>query len=220
MIKDLLGVISVKDQVITIDAIGCQTEIATIIAKGRGDYVLGLKGNQETLHEDVKLYFSDVELTDSIKTPGFYKKTTEKAHGQIEIREYYQTNDISWLSNKKPWLGLQTIGMVKTTCKSEKGESCEMRYFISSLAPDIDLFSKAVRGHWSVESMHWHLDVTFREDKNRTLEKIAAENMNILRKLALSILKIFEMDKKHSLKKKRFAISCDFAGFADNLMAL
>ena len=110
--------------------------------------------------------------------------------------------------------------MVKTTCKSEKGESCEIRYFISSLLPDISLFSRCVRGHWAVESMHWHLDVTFREDKNQTLEKTAAQNMNILRKLALSILKIFQMDKKYSLKKKRFAISCNFARFVEDLMSL
>ena len=85
---------------------------------------------------------------------------------------------------------------------------------------DIDLFSKAVRGHCAVESMHWHLDVTFREDNNRTLEKTAAENMNILRKLALAILKTFELDKKYSLKKKRFALSYNFAKFAERIMTL
>jgi len=220
MIKDLLGTISVKDQVVTIDAIGCQTEIAQLVIKGKGDYVLGLKANQATLHEDVLLYFSDIEFIDKIKARSHYYKTIEKAHGQIETREYFQTDDIDWIHDKKNWPGLQSIGMVKTTCKSYKGESCDIRYFISSLEPSIDLFSKAVRGHWSVESMHWHLDVTFREDKNQTYEKTAAQNMNILRKLALSILKIFEMDKKYSLKKKRFAISCNFSKFVESLMAL
>jgi len=110
--------------------------------------------------------------------------------------------------------------MVKTTCKSDKGERQEVRYFISSLDTDIDLFSKAVRGHWAVESMHWHLDITFREDANQTRERFAAENLNILRKLALAILKTFEPDKKYSLKKKRFTISCNFAKFTQRIMAL
>ena len=220
MIQELLDVITVKDQVVTIDAIGTQTEIATKIKKGKGDYVLALKGNQPSLHEDVSLYFSDAEFTDGIKEQGFYLKTTEQARGQIEVREYFQTSDIGWLKSKKEWHGLKTIGMVKTTYKSDKGERQEVRYFISSLDTDIYLFSNAVRGHWAVESMHWHLDVTFREDKNQTREKFAAENLNILRKLALSILKTFELDKKYSLKKKRFAISCNFAKFAERIMAL
>ena len=110
--------------------------------------------------------------------------------------------------------------MVKTTCKTHKGKTYEIRYFISSLSPDLGLFSRAVRGHWAIESMHWHLDVTFREDHNQTLEKTAAENMNILRKLALSILKILDLGKKYSLKKKRFALSCGIARYIDRLMAL
>ena len=155
-----------------------------------------------------------------IKSEGNYLKTTEKAHGQIEIREYYQTSDITWLYDKGKWKNLNSIGMVIATCKSDKGESRDIRYYISSLLPDIELFAKAVRGHWAVESMHWHLDVTFREDKNQTLNKVSVENMSILRKLALSILKIFDMDKKYSLKKKRFAISCNFDSWVDALMAL
>ena len=117
-------------------------------------------------------------------------------------------------------MDLKTIGMARTTCKSEKGEIVETRYFISSLNPDVELFSRAVCGHWSVESMHWHLDVTFCEDKNQTLEKIVVENMNILRKLALSILKTLTLDKKYSLKKKRFAINCGFSRLFRKLMSL
>ena len=172
MIEDLLNTISVKNQIVTIDAIGTQSKI------------------------------------------------TEKAHGQIGIREYFQTSDIKWLPDKEKWIGLKSIGMAKTVCKSKKGESIEVRYFISSLKPDAELFSRAVRGHWAVESMHWHLDVTFREDHNQTLEKNAAENMNILRKWALSILKSLELDKKYSLKKKRFAIGRNFSKFVDRLMNL
>jgi predicted transposase YbfD/YdcC len=220
MIKDLMDTISVKNQVVTIDAIGTQTDIADKIIKGRGDYVLAVKGNQETLHEEISLYFADEEFIDRIKAEGQYHRTSEKAHGQIEIREYFQTDDIKWLTGAQKWNGIKSIGMTRTICKSEKGETYETRYYISSLSPDIKLFARAVRGHWAVESMHWPLDVTFREDHNQTLEKAAAENLNILRKLALSILKVFELDKKYSLKKKRFALSCGFHKFIHKLMAI
>jgi len=220
MIEDLLNTISVKNQIVTIDAIGTQSKITEKIKAGKGDYVLSVKGNQPSLYENITTYFADKEFVEKIRNTGAYYKTTEKAHGQIEIGEYFQTSDIKWLTDKEKWIGLKSIGMSKTVCKSEKGESIEVRYFISSLKPDAELFSKAVRGHWAVESMHWHLDVTFREDHNQTLEKNAAENMNILRKWALSILKSLELDKKYSLKKKRFAIGCNFSKFVDRLMNL
>lgn len=220
MIEDLLDTISVKNQIVTIDAIGTQTEIAKKIKVGKGDYVLAVKGNQPNLQENIVLYFQDKEFLEQMKETGQYIKTVEKAHSSIETREYFQADDMSWLSDKEKWLGLKSIGMTKTTSLSERGETVETRYYISSLPADVGTFARAVRGHWSVESMHWHLDVTFREDHNQTLEKTAAENMNILRKLALSILKTFELDKKYSLKKKRFTISCAFHKFVDRLMAL
>jgi len=216
MIMDLLNTISVKNQVVTIDAIGTQTKIAEKIKAGKGDYVLAVKGNQRNLYDDLIQYFNDSEL----KSKCLSKKTTEKAHGQIESRVYYQTDDIKWLSSKKEWKGIQSIGIVETTITKNNRKTTEIRYYTSSLTPNIDLFAESVRGHWSVESMHWHLDVTFREDKNQTLEKTAAENLNIFRKRALSILKLFELDKKYSLKKKRFALSCNFALYLDKVMAI
>lgn len=126
----------------------------------------------------------------------------------MERREYYQTDDIRWLTQKKEWKGLKSIGMEKKTIKDEKGERKEYRYYISSLLPEIETFGRAVRGHWSIESMHWHLDVTFREDADATLDKQAAQNQNIIRKWSLSILKTVELLKPGlSMKKKRFAIS-------------
>ena len=158
MIKDLLDTLSFKSQVITIDAIGCQDEVAQKIKAGKGDYVFAVKANQPSLHENISLFFADKVFLGELKTKGLYLKTNEKAHGQIETREYFQTDDIKWLPNKEKWKDIKTIGMVRTVCKSDKGETCETRYFISSLEPDLELFSRAVRGHWSVESMHWHLE--------------------------------------------------------------
>ena len=207
-IPELLDKIQIKGQIITIDAMGTQVSIAEKIKGKRADYVLALKGNQKSLYEDVKEFFENKEFCANLEKEGHYKKTKEKAHSQIETREYYQTDNIKWLSQKKEWKGLKSIGMERKTIEKKGIKTIEYRYFISSLKVDIETFSRAVRGHWSVESMHWHLDVTFKEDANTTLDKQAAQNLNIIRKWCLSILKMMEITRhKLSLRKKRFVIS-------------
>ncbi len=203
-IPELLEHIHVRGAIVTMDAMGTQTEIAKKIRKQGGDYVLALKGNQGTLYEDVSLYFSDGQL----RTGCAYAKTVEKARGRIEKREYWQTDDIKWLGQKKDWQGMKSIVMTRNSTTAGNGaETVEERYFISSLPLDVSEAARAVRSHWMVESYHWHLDVTFREDGNRTLEKQAAYNLNIIRKWAINILKLFEVGRKpRSLKKKRYAI--------------
>ena len=207
-IPELLEKIQIKGQIITIDAMGTQTAIAEKIRQKRADYVLALKKNQSNLYEDVKEYFSNAEFQEEMRRKGAYKKTQEKAHGQIESREYYQTEDIKWISQKKNWKGLKSIVMEKKSIEKEGKKTVEYRYFISSLKADIEQASRAVRGHWSIESMHWHLDVTFREDANTTVDKMAAQNLNIIRKWSLSILKPAELSRhKLSMRKKRFVVS-------------
>ena len=219
-IPELLDRIQVKGQVVTIDAIGTQTAIAEKIRSKRADYVLALKRNQTTLHEDVKLFFGDEDEKRIIQAEGGYKRTIEKAHGQIEIREYYQTEKIGWLSQKKEWKGIKSIGMEEKTIRKEGKEEKEYRYYISSLKKEIELFSRAVRGHWSIESMHWQLDVTFKEDANQTLDKQAAQNLNVIRKWSLSILKMIEIFRPNlSMKKKRFVISMDPGKFLEEVLA-
>jgi len=220
-IKDLLDSLTLKDKIITIDAIGTQTEIAEKIKTKKGDYVLAVKNNQKNLYNDISTYLDDPDMQKKLKEQGNYSITKEKAHGQIETREYYQTSDISWIYNKDNWKGLKSIGCVKKTVEKDGRKTVETRYHISSLAPDIPLYEKCVRGHWSIESLHWHLDVTFREDKNKTYEKTAAENLNIIRKLALSILKILEINKKcNTLKRKRLSISWNFEEYLEKLIVL
>lgn len=219
-IPELLSEISIKDTVVTIDAMGCQTEIAKKIVDKRADYVLALKGNQANLHKDVADYFADAEFREKIKQEGNYHKTVEKAHGQLETREYYQTSDVAWISGKERWKSLKSIGMAETTCEKDGVVTKERRYFISSLAVMILLFAKAVRGHWAIESMHWHLDVTFKEDGNKTLDAVAAQNLNILRKLALRVLKLIDIGKKCSLKRKRYIICSNASNFLDKIMSL
>lgn len=202
-IPNLLDMLNIKGHIITTDAMGTQTEIVQRIRKKHGDYVLALKGNQGTLHEDVKLYFGEVDVLSKCA----YTKTMEKARSGIERREYWQTTDIGWLTQRKAWAGLKSISMTRNTIIKDGKETVESRYFISSLPLDVQEIARAIRGHWMVESYHWHLDVTFREDGNHTLEKQAAFNLNILRKLALHVLKTIDVGRKPlSLSKKRFSI--------------
>ncbi len=220
-IPEVIESIKITGQVVTIDAMGTQTAIVEKIRKRRADYVLSLKGNQGTLYEDVKEFLRDEVEKKKIKELGNYYKTVEKAHGQIEIREYYQSEDIKWLPNKKKWKSLKSIGMEEKTIIKDDEEKKEYRYYISSLKSDIELFSRAVRGHWAVESMHWHLDVTFREDYNHTIEKTAAQNQNVIRKWCLSMLKLLEMrDKRMSLKRKRFCISMNPIKYLEKLLEI
>ena len=187
------------------------------IRQKKADYVLALKGNQGNLYADVKLYFEDQELLSKCA----YTKKTEKARGGIEEREYWQTEDINWLSQKKEWAGLKSIAMTRNTIIKDGKQTMETRYFISSLPLDVNEIARSIRGHWIVESYHWHLDVTFREDDNHTLEKQAAFNQNILRKLALNVLKIFETGKKKmSIRMKRFSISTNPEKYLETILGM
>ena len=115
----------------------------------------------------------------------------------MELREYWQSKDLSKLSTKDDWLDLKTIVMTKNTVTNPYGTvvSLQTRYFINSLPLNVLEVARAIRGHWMIESAHWHLDVTFREDVNRTLDKTAAFNLNILRKLVLNFLKLMDMSE-------------------------
>ena len=217
-IPELLDSLTIKGTIITTDAMGTQTEIVKKIHQKKADYVLALKGNQGSLYEEVRLYFSDPEMREGCA----YKKTVEKARGKIEKREYWQTEDIGWLNQKKAWSGLKSIIMTRNTIKGADGkEEVEERYFISSLPLEIKEAARAVRGHWMVESYYWQLDVTFREDGNHTLEKQASYHLNIMRKLSLNLLKMMEIGKKGlSMKKKRYAIATNTEKYLDQIINL
>ena len=197
---------------------GTQVAIVKKIRQKRADYVLALKANQGSLLEDVREYFADKELREKCA----YKNRIEKARGNLEKREYWQTEDISWLSRKKEWAGLKSIIMTRNTIAGTDGSTTvEERYFISSLSTNIEEAERAVRGHWMIESYHWHLEVTFREDGNHTLEKQASYNLNIIRKLALNMLKILEVGSRPlSMKKKRYVIGTNPEKHLEKIMSL
>jgi predicted transposase YbfD/YdcC len=190
-IPELLDTLNIKGHIVTTDAMGTQREIVKKIRQKKADYVFALKGNQETLHDDVKLYFEDKDLL--VKCD--YCKTIQKARGGVEKREYWQTEDTNWLAQRKDWAGLKSIAMTRNTIIKNGITTTQTRYFISSLNTDVKEIARAIRGHWMVESYHWHLDVTFREDDDHTLNKHVAYNLNIMRKLALNVLKLVDVGK-------------------------
>lgn len=220
-IPQLLDAVNVKGNVITIDAMGTQTAIAEKIKAKKAEYVLAVKENQKNLYEEISEYFEDEGFLKEIQKGIGYKKTQEKSHSQMETREYYQCDKINWMNEKSRWKGIKSIGMVKKTIKTAEKTAVEKRYYISSLPLEVELFARAVRQHWSVEVMHWHLDVTFREDANTTLDKTAAQNLNIINKWCLSILKLLQIgDKKISMKKKRFYISMKAEEYLEKIITL
>lgn len=155
VIPKVLENIEIKGQIVAIDVMGTQTAIVETIRKRSADYVLVVKWNQGNLEADIRLYFESLKVRMGLERSAGYKKTVEKAHGKIEARKYFQTEDIKWMPQKRQWKGLKSIGMEKKTIFKDGSEAKEYHYYISSLGEDIGLFSRAVRGHWEVESMHW-----------------------------------------------------------------
>jgi predicted transposase YbfD/YdcC len=185
-IPELLEVLALEGCIVTIDAMGCQKAIAETIIKRKADYVLGLKGNQGSLHDEVKLYFEDTGFTDY---PYDYYETVDGDHGRIETRRYWTASHIDWLSEKGSWKNLSTIVMVQRERIVEGKTSSETSYYITSLKSEAKTIARAVRGHWGIEnSLHWVLDIAFREDESRIRKDHAPANFAIIRHMALNLL--------------------------------
>lgn len=207
-VPELLDLIDVTDCIITSDAMSCQKKTVEKIRKKSCDYVICLKGNQETLHEDVKLYFEAAFKEPWLYPKISYVKTEEKDHGRMEQREYYLTADTDWIENREEWVDLKGIGMVRSKRIVNNIESIDERYFITSLT-DIKSFSRSVRKHWGIEnSLHWCLDINFNEDRCRTRVDNSGENLAVIRHIALNLYKSYT-SVKLSMKAKRFRCSFD-----------
>lgn len=208
-IPELLKILEIEGCIVTIDAMGCQTKIAeTIVGKG-ADYVLSLKGNQGNLHENVKLFFENHSKED-LENPSFdFHETVDSDHGKIEVRRYWTTSDIAWLQGKENWQNLETICMVQRERHFEEKVESETNYYIGSIKNDAKNFGNAIRSHWGVEnSLHWVLDVSFREDESRIRKDNAPENFAVLRHIALNMIKR-ETSSRKSIKSKRLRAGWD-----------
>ena len=208
-IPELLELLDVQGAVVTIDAMGTQKQIAEIIIRKKADYVLSVKGNQPTMYEYIQTYFEEGLKTDFKDMAYESYKTIEKGHGRIEKREYFLVNDIAWIDWRKDWKKLGGIGMVRRSVTKDGQTSQEISYFITSLPRNAAMFGKAVRGHWGVESMHWSLDVVLNEDKRIVRKDNGAQNLAVLKRMALNIIRADEKFEKASGPRKRFRASWD-----------
>lgn len=199
-IPELLDSLELSRSIVTIDAMGCQKNIAAKIVEKEADYLLALKGNQGSLHDDVRLFCEEKSREVAWHT----HDTTDGDHGRIEERSCMATDDIAWLKDRHDWPGLSAIVQITSirTDKKSGASTRETRYYITSLPPHAEQLLAATRAHWSIENtLHWSLDVTFREDANRTRKDNAALNLAIVRHSAFNLLK--QSTEKLSLKKKQ-----------------
>ena len=218
----LLEQLNLKNCIVTSDALNTQKETVKSIIKRNGDYVLALKANQKNFYEEIKEYFLDNTFLKQIEQENYFEET-EKSHSKIINRKYYLTNDIKWINGYKNWKGLQSIGLeIKTIENLQTGEIVEeRRHYIVSFENDINTFKDAVRKHWGIENnLHAPLDIFFKEDKNKTLEKNGAKNLGILRRIALMILKLVQVFYNKSMKLIMYELSLDFENEIENIFKL
>lgn len=213
-IPKLLQLLEIAGALVTIDAMGCQTEIAQEIVDGKGDYCLAVKGNQPTLHNGIIEHFTQQLENDFEDTPVRRHETHGKAHGREESRLYFICPVPADLPDRERWAGLKAIGMAINITMRDGKECTEVRHYILSKYVAARRFAEAVRGHWGIENqLHWQLDVTFQEDLCRIRQGHADANFSILRRMALSMLKN-EPSLKVGIKNKRLT-----AGWDDSYLA-
>jgi predicted transposase YbfD/YdcC len=214
-IPELLKLLDLQGALVTIDAMGCQKQIAADIVAGGGDYVLALKENQPTLYADVQRLFLGGLEDDFAGQEHRYLRTAEQGHGRTEERQYHIVAVPADLAERHAeFAGLRSLGMVFSERRVGEGPVvCETRFYISSLRPRVQVFAEAVRGHWSVENnLHWVLDVAFQEDASRVRKDHGPENLGLVRRIALSLLKRTPTRKKvgSACKRKQAGWDNDF----------
>jgi predicted transposase YbfD/YdcC len=204
-IPALLNVLMVKGCIITIDAMGCQKDIAEKIISKEADYVLALKANQEFLLDDVQEAFNQDKATSSALE-------LDMGHGRIEKRTCHVISDTSWICKQQDWKGLQSLIKIESQRyhKSNGQTEQQIRYYISSLPADAATLNEAIRQHWAIENqLHWTLDVAFGEDKSQKRAGYAAQNFSLINKVALNLLKNEKSKKCRSMKVKRHKAGWD-----------
>ena len=210
-IPKLLQVLEISGCLVTIDAMGCQTEIARQIVAGGADYVLAAKGNQPTLQQGIAKHFDDHLEDDFARTQVRRYQTEEKGHGREELRYYYICPVPNGLPDRSRWAGLKAIGIAISITQRNGKECNEVRHYILSKYLSGRRFGEAVRSHWGIENrLHWQLDVTFQEDQCRIRKGHADANFSTLRRTALSLLKN-ESTLKVGIKNKRLTAGWDEA---------
>lgn len=210
-IPELLKLVDIKGAIITIDAMGTQKKIAAAIIDGEADYVLALKGNHGKLHRATIDYIDEQMKNDFCDTRAREHTTTETGHGREETRTYIQMPVPKSHPGLSQWKGLKSIGLVILTCLRGGQESTHTRYYLSSLAVGVKRFARAVRSHWSIENtLHWSLDVTYREDDLRTRNENMRENLAWINRFTLSLLKQHPSRESVIMKRRKCGWSESF----------
>ena len=213
-IPELLDLLELEDTIITIDAMGTQTKIADQIIRNGGDYILALKGNQGNLHQGVKTFFEQAIAQDWSGIEVSYSETTEAGHHRIEHRQVWVVplNQVPNLPNHKKWKGLASIVMVRRRRILWNRETEQVCYYITSLDANAISLAKAIRSHWGIEnSLHWVLDMTFKEDRSRIRMGHGPENMSLLRRLCVNLIKRDQTKGSINIKRYRAAMNNDYA---------
>ncbi len=188
-IPKLLVIIDISGATITVDAIGAQNKIAAQIIDKGGEYVIDLKGNQSSFHDEVSNFFEQAEQVEFKGVDHEVYHVTEEGHGRSEKRSVYVTEDIGWLPQRNDWVGMKSIILIVSECTVENKTSVERRLYFSSLPADARRIAYAIRSHWGIESCHWILDVAFDEDSLKARAGNITENLALIRKMAMAILK-------------------------------
>jgi predicted transposase YbfD/YdcC len=200
----LLDKLAIEGAIITIDAMGCQKEIAKKIINKKADYVLAVKGNQPTLLEQIEKFFTYHRPRGFQKYQYDYYEVTDGNHGRIEIRKYWTSSDISWLNWEQKWSCMKSIGVVESTRIIGDKISTELRYYISSIESlKAEKLASVSRAHWSIENnLHWVMDVGFNDDKSRNRKDNSAANLHLIRQIAFNIIKLDPTKKSIKTKHK------------------
>jgi len=207
-IPELLDLLAIKGAIVTIDAMGCQKKIAAKIIARKADYVFGLKRNQGRLRDDVELLFTEQYARDFKDITVSRAASADAGHGRIEAREVFATDDIAWLEERHDWTGLRSIVMVVSTRETARGVENERRFYITSLPAEATRIAAAIREHWGVEnSLHWLLDVNFRDDDCRIRKKNAPANFTSVKRATLNALR--KAPGKDSMKSRRLIAGWD-----------
>lgn len=199
----LIELLDLKESIVTIDAAGCQKDIASQICNKGGDYVLAVKGNQGNLHAEIVSFFDQALQVTPEEAGCDQYINEEKSRGRLEMREVWVTDRLDWLPQKNEWMDLNSIVCLKSTRIVKGKETVEKRYYISSIPGDAWKVGRAIRGHWSVENkLHWQLDVSYREDDCKVRKDNGAENFSVIRRVTLNLLKA-DKKTKAGIKNKR-----------------
>jgi len=201
-VPELLRMLELTGCIVTTDAMGTQKNIAKEIHEADADYVLCLKGNHGTAHKEVATFLDEAITLNPSHLQSY--QSTEKDHGRLETRRYWISGKIDWFADRNQWENLRSVGVVEARREIGDTVSVERRYFLCSIAPDAKTFARAVREHWGIEnSLHWVLDVNLQEDQSRVRTRYAAQNLALLRKLALNLIRKDTSQKKTSLRSRR-----------------